>query len=203
MCGVIGAVGGLQPDVIRRVFEQSRIRGLHAFGAAWLEAGAVRVSRSLTWEPIDALVSQLDTPALLLHARYSTSGDWQVLDNNQPLMLNGTALVFNGVISMATQAEMERQYNVQLTHDNDGELFLRWLAQGLAVAEVARLMQGSFAGCWLTPNGLSALRNVRRPLWRAQVEGMTLYASTADILRRAGIDGAVAVAPDQVESWIV
>jgi len=126
------------------------------------------------------------------------------MENNQPLVAGGRALVFNGVIHMGTKPEFEKEFGVQCTTDNDGEVFLRMLAKADETAEgdgtrsahddaehILNVMDQqshiSFAGCWLDLQGrLWAARNERRPLWRASILDATWYASTRDIFLRAG-----------------
>ncbi len=197
MCGVVG-YWPIKPDgaweAFRRLFTESSIRGLHAFGI-------VQSAAPLRSFNLDDIVASFNPklPALA-HARYCTSGDWRVLENNQPLSIEDDgftlSLVFNGVIHMGTKEEFEAAFGVHCEHDNDGEVFLRRLELGNDPADFLAKMTGSFAGCWLDSEGkMFAGRNARRPLWRCDAHGARWYASTRDIFHRAGFTGMEEMAP--------
>ena len=95
------------------------------------------------------------------------------------------ALAFNGVIHMGTREEFEREHGVKCDSDNDGEVFLRRLENEEPDTMILG-EQWSFAGCWIVGKRLFAGRNRRRPLYRVDHLGARWYASTADIIRRAG-----------------
>jgi glutamine phosphoribosylpyrophosphate amidotransferase len=150
MCGVIAyfphdASDGFDFDYARliftRVMQESKVRGLHSFGLAHVETypvpteysphqrtGSVSVIRAHSLE----LVTDAFQPAwpTIAHCRYSTSGDWHVLDNCQPIVVGDLALAFNGVIHMGTKEEYEAAFGVRCVSDNDGEVFLRRLIAG-------------------------------------------------------------------------
>lgn len=141
-----------------------------------------------SFEP-DHIVTMFDPRfRTIAHCRFSTSGDWKNLANGQPIIARDMALAFNGVIHMGTKEEFEHAFDVQCAADNDGEVFLQKLHQGMRSADFLRSIQGSFAGVWLRNGHLFANRNVRRPLW-VWDDGSwlgTWFASTRDIFERAG-----------------
>ena len=195
MCAIIGyspRATGLELRDRVELFEQFRrlarecmARGTHAFGLARWAHGAIHVTKS---QDIDDVLLDFEPSELcIFHARYSTSGDWREPRNNQPLVVNDFALAFNGVIHMGTRDEMERAYSVELSSENDGEIFVRCVLGGEPAADFIGQMRGSFAGVWLQGGALYAGRNERRPLWKAERLGATWIVSTEDILRRAGI----------------
>lgn len=202
MCGIVAVWSPEpQPLVAERfaiLMHEARVRGLHAFGAAW----ATPVTR-VVGDNLDELLGfvderALDVPfaALIGHTRYSTSGDWREPLNNQPIVAAGRALVFNGVIHMGTKPEFEQAFGVECETANDGEVFLRRLELGDDPLTFVRSMRGSFAGAWFDPDGrLCALRNDRRPLWWARDEDRVLIASTRDIFARAELGPPVEVEP--------
>lgn len=170
-------------DLFRRLMEESRVRGVHAFGVC--QDG--ELSRSHSLPPV---VDQMDpTRPLVAHCRYSTSGDWRDLHNCQPIRVRHYALAFNGVIDMGTKQEMEKRWDVTLESDNDGEIFLRRLLSGQDAGEFVDEISGSFAGVWIDfrQNRMYAGRNARRPLWVAKQHSAVWYFSTRDIGLRAGI----------------
>lgn len=194
MCGVIG-YWPRNPTVhaapaFNELFEQSRVRGQHAYGLSQLHTGSRQptVFRSFDWQDIP----QRFVPTLpaIAHTRYCQSGDWSVLENNQPILVDNMALAMNGVIHMGTKAEYEAAFDVTCAVDNDSEIFLRRLEQGRAAEQFIAEMTGSFAAVWLKDGRLHAGRNARRPLWRCEAYGATWYASTGDIFRRAGFPAA-------------
>lgn len=202
MCGIIGYVPQEEFDfhtrceAFRRLFEQSCIRGMHAYGIAEISGLPGRVNSFRSFKPEE--VVDVFTPATrsISHARYCQSGDYKVMENNQPIVVDQTALAMNGVISMGTKEEYETEFGVTCTVDNDSEIFLRKIAGAQTPEEVARKaedfvgsIQGSFAGTFLALGRLFALRNPRRPLWKCEQYGATWYASTENIFRRAGFTG--------------
>lgn len=195
MCSIVGywplSPGDAEEKraAFQRLFYEGSVRGLHAFGLADVYAGEIRVVRSHEPEQIVAAFNP-DRPTIA-HTRYSLSGDWHTLENNQPLVVGNRALAFNGVISMKTKEEMEAEFNMILSADNDGEVFLQSLALGTAPGPFLAKIPGSFAGVWLDQKEcLWAGRNKRRPLWMAGEHGGIWYASTGDIFRRAGFKNA-------------
>lgn len=215
MCGVIGAFSEdrLSRDDLQdflKLAKQSRVRGLHACGLSWPDPSRPTL-RCVTFyrgfDPFKAAVDNLaDNPpwALIGHTRYSTSGDWTVDANNQPLRLRERTLVFNGVVSQAEKPQYEAEFGVQCDSDNDGEVFLRLAERpGFDPARFVAEIRGSFAGIWLEPPVARAVRNDRRPLWEAKRAGVAFVASTRDILARAGLGGLEQrpVPPGTVLEW--
>jgi glutamine phosphoribosylpyrophosphate amidotransferase len=189
MCGIVGyfpvhpELGVMQ--AFRRLFEESTVRGLHAFGLAQVRDGRIFPIRT---HQMDQVPDAFDpSKPAIAHTRYSQSGDWRVLENNQPLVAAGYALAFNGVIHQGIKEEFEAEYDVKCDVDNDGEVFLRCLEKGEKAEEFLYRIPGSFAGVWLDSQGrLWAGCNARRPLWRKEHLGAIWYASTRDIFVRAG-----------------
>lgn len=206
MCGIVG-YAPFEPResseaaaAFRRLFDESRVRGTHAYGIAIAtpgdSAGDIRLLRSFKWEEIpEFFYSACSTIA---HARYCQSGDWQVMENNQPLVVDETAVAMNGVIHMGTKAEYEAAFGVETIADNDSEIFLQRLKQGQDASAFIDEIAGSFAAVWLKDGKVWAGRNSRRPLWTCVAHGAVWYASTRDIFSRAGFDGAVEVTPNAV-----
>lgn len=198
MCGIIG-YAPIAPELeasaaFDRLFHESRVRGLHAFGIAHTNPGGdIRVVRA---RPEHVARTFCPNLRAIAHTRYSTSGDWQVEANNQPIFVaNRMALAFNGVISMGTKAEFEAAFDVQCASDNDGEVFVQRVLGGEDPLFFVKHMTGSFAGVWLHQGRLSACRNARRPLWRCEAYGGVWFASTKDIFVRAGFPPPESVEP--------
>lgn len=193
MCGLVGYCTQ-KPSMVRQrrlllpLVEQAKIRGLHAFGAAWWEEfdEYVDVRKYFQIEELLDFLGNNSFQDVITHARYSTSGNWQDINNNQPISVAGWHLAFNGVISMKTKEEMEEEWHTELSTDNDGEIFIRYMMRGADPAQFVQDIEGSFAGLWYNPAGeLFAIRNERRPLWYFQTDGTVCFASTKDIIHRA------------------
>lgn len=189
MCGVIGyASDEPQPshaDSLRSLFYESRVRGLHAFGFSTGDGERVVTRRFLDLKHCLAAIPAGVT-RMIGHCRYSTSGDYQNVSNNQPLQIGEAAMAFNGVISMATKAEYERQNGRKYATENDGEIFLDKFVRNDGWLEFVARGRFSFAGLTLHRGRLTALRNKGRPLFRVDQGSATFFASTVDIFLRAG-----------------
>jgi len=180
MCAIVGFIS---PDpsieainTLKKLFIESKIRGMHAYGFAAVEDKPV-VEKSNTLKP---LLDKIQKPkALIGHCRYSTSGDYLDMANNQPLSLDDEYLVFNGVIDMGTKTEMEQKHGIKMNCDNDGEIMLHKADRNAFLRE-----KNSFAGLSLTKDKITFLRNENRPAYMAKKFNSVFIASTADILKR-------------------
>lgn len=188
MCAIIGYLPSVDDyidhDDARAFFsalmKESKIRGLHSFGAAW-PGGFVRSLK------IDDVIESFNTGApTIAHCRYSTSGDWRVMENCQPIVVDDVSLAFNGVIHMGTREEFNRAFDVECVSENDGEIFVRKLLAGESSQKFIEDMTGSFAGVWLVDDVMWVGHNDRRPMWVAEQAGGRWIASTRDIFIRAG-----------------
>lgn len=195
MCGVIGYYSATPKrrdwEVIAALLRESSVRGLHAFGLAIPDGKGGAVARELKIEDLitvgQRLFDDLRPSQLIAHARYSTSGDWRSVENNQPLVVSGDALVFNGVIDMRTKAQMETAWGISMTTGNDGEIFLQHAASGGSAVDFLLNNPCSFAGCYLLSGQMFCLRNDKRPLWYAVRGDATFVMSTRNISERCGL----------------
>lgn len=181
MCAIIGFISdnptAIAVETLKKVFIESKIRGMHAYGYAAIQDGHLMEAKS---NGLKSLLVSIDNPTRLIgHCRYSTSGDYRNMLNNQPLRFGGEYLVFNGVIDMRTKAEMEAVYGIKMESDNDGEIMLQ-------TSDRNRLLKSeiTFSGLTLNSHVLAFFRNEGRPGYKATRHGATYIASTADILRR-------------------
>ena len=201
MCAIVGFVGPSPSEqafaVLHRLFIESKIRGMHAYGyAAHLHSGATEVNKSNQLMPL--LKNMTKFPKLLIgHCRYSTSGDYKTPANNQPLSYNDEFLAFNGVIDMRTKPEMEAAYKIKMESDNDGEIMLQ-------SADRMTLLKSdiTFSGLVLKKDSLQFFRNEGRPAYKASKHGCIYIASTADILRRCLLNPEP-LNPFEVHEWTV
>lgn len=189
MCGIVGYSGQVNAyDKFVRLCQESCVRGVHAFGIAYIQDNQIVVYKSNYFNDLILHIPNPIPSKIVFHNRYSTSGDHEVMANNQPIYKYGEALVFNGTIDMGTKSEMERRYNVALDTCNDGELALIDAHND----NKFRLLENTwvtFAGIYMKPDGtMTAYRNSMRPLWRHYDNGGCFITSTLDIAKRSGID---------------
>ena len=177
MCAIIGFISTNPSDeaiqTLKKLFVESKIRGKHAYG---FTTGDVTVKE----HSLKSLLDGIGRPNVLIgHCRYSTSGDYKDHANNQPLRYKNEHMVFNGTIDMRTKAEMERDYNIVMNSDNDGEIMLQSIAR-------QKLLKGNitFAGLFMEHKTVFALRNKDRPAYWAEKHDAIYIGSTADIMKR-------------------
>jgi glutamine phosphoribosylpyrophosphate amidotransferase len=187
MCSIIGFSGVYDRDLLTKVFENSKIRGIHSFGFSFYEAETLITNKFLDYNQFLSSIHEKAPNKFIAHFRYSTSGDYKETENNQPLSNTKTSIAFNGIISQKTKAEMEQEYNMSLQGDNDGYLLLHKMDD----PEFLSSKSITFAMVGLSGGKLIAMKNAKRPLYIAEKNGMQIIASTNDILKRSGIDFAV------------
>lgn len=147
-----------------------------------------QVFRSIYFEEVIRAIPEQLPQHIVFHSRYSTSGDYRIMENNQPLFINGDTLAFNGTVDMGTKQEMEQRHNTTLTTDNDGELVLQDIKRGEPFRSIADNLS-TFAGVYLGGDGeMFAFRNEMRPLWCVPAQDGKFIVSTQDIARRAKIN---------------
>lgn len=188
MCAIIGLASKKQGfnGKLLRLLDESKIRGLHAFGISYFSDGKLHYSKHLRLIELKQKITTLQADKVLIHCRYSTSGDFQVLENNQPIISKNSALIFNGIISMGTKVENEHLYGEKYQTDNDGEIVSKMAEKGENYLGFISTV-GSFAGGILHDNGVMKMfRNQHRPMHWVADEFGTWYASTKDIFKRAG-----------------
>lgn len=185
MCGIIG-FSTKKPsyknyNLLNKIVEQSKIRGLHSFGYSFYNNNLnIKKFHNLTE------VNLPITNKIIYHNRYSTSGDYQNHDNNQPIYINDISLVFNGVIDMGTKEEMEKRYSISMQTDNDGEILIKKCGfDKNIIKDFVKNMKGSFAGLLMHKEKVIFIRNERRPAWMVKKHDAVYVASTRDILLRA------------------
>jgi len=188
MCAIVGAIL-LAPSkedllLLHRVFHESKIRGLHATGVAYIKNDDVHIIK----KPVPAdefpydfssYVNEDGNLYLIGHCRYSTSD----LQYNQPIGNNGHAIVHNGVITQELPEKWKELYGYDCETKNDSELIQH---SNEPLTEFSHM---SMAVCELTsrPKELVAYRNGKRPLYLTSLVNGVLITSTADIPKRAGV----------------
>lgn len=193
MCGIVGFhsknVTNSDLKVLKKVMSETVIRGKHASGISWWKPdNTVQVIKRAV--PITELLKKINLSdyvfngqiSVISHARYSTSD----IKYNQPLATKHIAIAHNGVISQQPPATWLKTYGYKCETKNDSELLLRCLEQNDNPFEV--FPDASIAAVILHQDGtLECLRNSRRPLWCGRIGEGIVYASTFDILNRAGV----------------
>jgi asparagine synthetase B (glutamine-hydrolysing) len=199
MCAVFGAIIQ-QPtrddfEMIKKIFHESRIRGLHATGISFLPKWSSGIESIK--EPIPAdqfiekymhndnladMVNEDGNLYLIGHCRYSTSD----LEYNQPIWNNYMSVVHNGVITQELPENWEQMYGYKCEGKNDTELILHTLANDKS--PLVEWKDSSLAVCVLDTNRtLTAFRNGKRPLYLTSLDNGSIITSTADVIKRAGI----------------
>jgi len=192
MCGIIGYVSDKPKKehklILSNLMYESRIRGMHAFGLAYGEYGStLKVKKFFKVEEACEEIMKNCFSLLIAHSRYDTSGDWKVIENNQPITIGKDVLVFNGVIRMCSKNKYEKEFNEKYTTENDGEIILKFLHDGnyKRAQELIEEKKVSYAGIHYVKQNLFAMRNIRRPLWYLSNGETQLVVSTLDIANRA------------------
>lgn len=201
MCGVIGVIlhNPSKEDfaTVRRVFHESKIRGMHATGMSFLPNWSTDVVTIKEATPADkfaethlhddnlaAMVSADGNLYLIGHCRYSTSD----LEFNQPLGNASKSIVHNGVITQELPENWKELYGYDCMTRNDSELVLH------SEDPLREFSHMSMGVCELTSDRkLRVYRNGKRPLYLSQLENGSIITSTKDIARRAGLDVPVEV----------
>lgn len=207
MCGIIGYmnhnVTKNDLQILRQVLIESRIRGKHASGIAWFDG--VKIQSYIKALPIDELMSKFDLSkavynktaiSIIGHARYSTSD----IKYNQPIVGDSLAIAHNGVISQDSPVNWQKTYGYKCKTKNDSELLLRALENHDDPFE--KFPESSIAAVVLdTIGSVSFCRNDLRPLWQGTIGKGTVWASTYDILHRAGVKNIKKIEVEHDLQW--
>lgn len=189
MCSVIGAVI-IRPTnddfiTLERVFHESKIRGMHATGLAYVKDGKVHIEK----KPVPAdrfpykwhqYLNENGNLYLIGHCRYSTSD----LDYNQPLGDDNKAIVHNGVITQELPENWKEIYGYDCITKNDSELVLH------SQNPLQEFNHMSMGVCELTADRkMRFYRNGKRPIYLTNLENGCIITSTKDIAERAEVFG--------------
>jgi len=189
MCAVIGTIiKDPKPSdfaMIRRVFHESRIRGLHATGMSVIFNNKVMTFKEpvpadkfIHLDNLEEMVNDDNVLYLIGHCRYSTSD----LEYNQPIANDEHAIVHNGVITQELAENWDKLFNYKCLTKNDSELVLH------SDSPLEEFPDASMAVCELTDNKkLLVYRNGKRPLYLNMLPNGCIITSTENIAIRAGI----------------
>jgi glutamine phosphoribosylpyrophosphate amidotransferase len=195
MCAIIGAI--LQKpskqdfELLRKVFIESKIRGMHATGVSFLPHWSSEIQTIK--EPTSAdkfvdihlhndnladMIADDGNLYLIGHCRYSTSD----LEFNQPLYNNNKSIVHNGVITQELPENWKGKYGYDCITKNDSELVLHSTD---ALREFNHMSMGVVE--LHLDKKIRFYRNGKRPLYLTNMSNGCIITSTADIAKRAGI----------------
>lgn len=203
MCAVIGAVlkSPTKEDfqMIKRVFLESKIRGMHATGMSYLprwskEVKTIKESRPanefafihLHDDNLKDMVNEDGVLYLIGHCRYSTSD----LEYNQPLGNEAKSIVHNGVITQELPENWEQLYGYKCMTKNDSELVLH---SSDPLQEFSHMSMGAIE--LTSDKKVRAYRNGKRPLYLTTLKNGCIITSTADIVNRAKVNGVTTEIP--------
>ena len=200
MCAIVGFISKNPNEkaliTLKRLFIESKIRGMHAYGYAATQGKSQYSNKGNLLKPVLDSIKQPN--ALIGHCRYSTSGDYKDMNNNQPIRYKEEYMVFNGVIDMRTKAEMEQAYKITMNCDNDGEIMLQ------TKNKLDFLQKDvSFAGIFLSGNTIRLMRNRNRPAYIGFKHDSVYIGSTKDIMQRALISEVEEADPFKEYQWTV
>jgi len=189
MCSIIAVSGSWDEEIVKQIMKNSRIRGLHSFGYSFVEKHKIYNLKFIDYKKFIESLIEKKPKKFIAHFRYSTSGDWKVIENNQPIFLDDFCLAFNGVIDMSSKSEMEKKFNVEMKTENDGEIAILKYKEGKeSFLNFINENKRTFAGVFLNnKNEIIAIKNNLRPLSISNHKNATYIASTLDILSRSGL----------------
>lgn len=191
MCAVIGVLmqnpSNLDFELIRKIFLESSIRGLHATGLSYVKDNIIHTISF----PVPANRFDFDFPDyinedgnlyLIGHCRYSTSD----LQYNQPISNINISVVHNGVITQELPEKWKDLYGYDCKTKNDSELLLHTLQED--ISPLVKWKDSSLAVCTLRANKtLQVFRNGKRPIYVTSLNNSVIITSTENIPKRAGI----------------
>lgn len=192
MCAIVGFESEKVTEkdlvILKKVLIESKIRGKHASGIAWFDGGKICCEKKPL--PMDKFLKDFDLNKIvyngkvkmIAHARYSTSD----LEFNQPLVSGNLTIAHNGVVTQEAPENWEELFGFNCKTRNDSELLLRALEDGMNIFSF--YPSASIALVKLTSEGVEGVRNGKRPLWKGEVGEGKIFASTFDILKRAGVN---------------
>jgi glutamine phosphoribosylpyrophosphate amidotransferase len=198
MCSVIGAVIRNPTtdhfNMIRRVFLESKIRGMHATGMSILFDNKimtfkepVSADKFVHLDSLEEMVNHDGTLYLIGHCRYSTSD----LEYNQPLANEECSIVHNGVITQELPENWKTLYpEYACRTKNDSELVLH------SHSPLEEFPDSSIAAIELwVDRKLITYRNGKRPLYFTSIDSGYIITSTKDIASRARVVGVTMEVP--------
>jgi glutamine phosphoribosylpyrophosphate amidotransferase len=192
MCAVIGAViknPSLKDfESLKRVFVESKIRGMHATGISFLPRWTDEIVTIKEAIPADQFVEKhmhkdnfkdfvnADGNLYMIgHCRYSTSD----LEYNQPISDKSLSVAHNGVITQELPERWKELYGYDCETKNDSELLLHTIQENVSPLE--RWKDASLSVCVLSRNKtLQVFRNGKRPLYLTTLSNGVIITPTME-----------------------
>lgn len=179
--------------MLRRVFHESKIRGMHATGISFLPnwddkivtikeplSADKFVDKHLHDDNLKDMIADDGNLYLVGHCRYSTSD----LEYNQPMFYNEKSIVHNGVITQELPENWKELYGYDCITKNDSELVLH---SNDPLVEFSHMSMGVVE--LHLDKKLRFYRNGKRPLYLSCIPNGCIITSTADIANRAQVGG--------------
>lgn len=191
MCGIVGVslnnVTERDIELVTNVLLETQIRGKHASGIAWFNGTELNTIKEPI--PISELLDKVrvsdlvydDKLSFIAHIRYSTSN----LEYNQPIGDNEFSIVHNGVVTQRDPEFWEEDHGYICSTKNDSELLFHCLKHEENID--IKFPNASYSLLSINSSGvIQNFRNGLRPQWESKQENGIIFASTFDILKRAG-----------------
>jgi len=194
MCGILGIKFKNNKILERKndfieLMKQLMIRGKHSFGLCYFDKEFITLkSLDPNFEEFLDKFYNSNSNSFIYHNRYSTSGDYKNMINNQPITLEYASIAMNGVFSMKKKEEYEKEFNIKCISENDTEIILRLMENGINIIDILKENKNiSFAGIILLKDSMIAIRNKKRPLYYFETEDYSGFISTKDTIIRSNI----------------
>lgn len=194
MCGILGIKFKNNKILERKndfieLMKQLMIRGKHSFGLCYFD------KKFITLKSLDPIFEVFldnfynsNSNSFIYHNRYSTSGDYKNMINNQPITLDYASIAMNGVFSMKKKEDYEEEFNIKCISENDTEIVLRLMENGINIVDILKENKNiSFAGIILLEDSIIAIRNKKRPLYYFETKDYIGFVSTKDTIIRSNI----------------
>lgn len=198
MCAIIGAILK-QPtesdwDIVKKVFLESGIRGLHATGASFLLHWNKGITTFVEPVPVEKFiqihleksvkefVNEDGNLYMIGHCRYSTSD----LEYNQPIFNDLYSVAHNGVVSQEMPERWKELYGYDCKTKNDSELILQSITANKSPLEEFPDSSMAVAELHATKT-LRFYRNGKRPIYFTHMPNGYIITSTQDIGFRSTI----------------
>lgn len=189
MCAVVGMVLNSPTtedfQMAKRVFHESRIRGLHATGISYVKGGKITTEKLAV--PADEFPFEFENYVnedgnlyLIGHCRYSTSD----LQYNQPLGDSSVSIVHNGVVTQELPENWKELYGYDTETKNDSELIYKTVGE----SPLEKWEDASISAIELySDKHIRFYRNGKRPIYLSLIQNGCIITSTMDIAVRAGV----------------
>lgn len=184
MCGIMAYLSGRPQkehvDIVRRIAGELATRGTHCFGVSFIISGKIVTVKRRTMLPSSVFEEAVMSGGFVFHNRYSTSGDFSDMKNNQPIDIGCVSIAVNGVTSMLEKKEYEQKFGVSCSSDNDAEIIARLIESGVTIEEL--LVRRDIGSCAIAAifqdKRIIVGRNEFRPLRIARHYGAVFVSST-------------------------